>query len=54
MDFKDPAIDVAGLARSFGVEAHRIEDAAGFDAALEAALAAEGPVVLEVMVDGTV
>jgi thiamine pyrophosphate-dependent acetolactate synthase large subunit-like protein len=36
------------------VQAHRIEDAAGFDAAFEAALAATGPVVLEVVVDGRV
>jgi len=54
MDFKDPAIEIAGLARSFGVQAHRIEDGAGFDAALEAALAGSEPVVLEVVVDGSV
>ncbi len=54
MDFKDPAIEIAGLARSFGVQAHRVEDAAGFDAAFEAALAATEPVVLEVVVDGRV
>jgi benzoylformate decarboxylase len=54
MDFKDPAIEIAGLARAFGVQAHRIEDGKSFDAAFEAALAATEPVVLEVVVDGTV
>jgi benzoylformate decarboxylase len=54
MDFKAPAIDVAGLARGFGLEAHRVEDGAAFAARLEDALAAVQPVVLEVIVDGTV
>jgi benzoylformate decarboxylase len=54
MDFKDPAIDVAGIARAFGVQAHRVEDAAGFDRALESALAATEPVLLDVVVDGAV
>ena len=53
MDFKDPAIEFAGLARAFGVQAHRIEDAADFDGAFEAALAASEPVVLDVVVDGS-
>ena len=39
MDFKDPTIDLAGLARAFGVQAHRVEDAAAFDATLKEALA---------------
>ncbi|MGD9536229.1 MAG: thiamine pyrophosphate-binding protein [Alphaproteobacteria bacterium] len=54
MDFKDPAIDVAGLARSFGMTAHRVEDGAAFEARFAEALAGKAPVLLEVMVDGTV
>jgi benzoylformate decarboxylase len=52
MDFQDPAIDVAGLARSFGVRAHRVEDGAAFDALFSEALAGSDPVLLDVMVDG--
>jgi thiamine pyrophosphate-dependent acetolactate synthase large subunit-like protein len=54
MDFRDPDIDVAGLARSFGVRAHRIEDGEAFDAAFTDALASSEPVLLDVVVDGTV
>jgi benzoylformate decarboxylase len=54
MDFQNPSIDIAGLARSFGVQAHRIEDGAAFDAAFEEALAGSEPVLLDVIVDGTV
>jgi benzoylformate decarboxylase len=53
MDFRDPPIDVAGLARAYGVEAHRVETADQFDAALKAALAkTDGPVLLDVIVEG--
>jgi benzoylformate decarboxylase len=54
MDFRDPAIDVAGLARALGMNAHRIEDGAAFDAMFEEALVAIEPVLLEVVVEGTV
>jgi benzoylformate decarboxylase len=54
MDFRDPPIDVAGLARAFGVRAHRIEDGEAFDQRFEEALAAAEPTLLEVIVDGTV
>ncbi len=54
MDFRDPPIDIAGLARAYGVEAHRIETAAQFDAAFKAALASPGPVLLDVIVQGGV
>ena len=54
MDFKDPAIDVAGLARAFGVHAHRIEDGAAFEARFAEALAAPAPVLLDVIVEGSV
>jgi benzoylformate decarboxylase len=54
MDFRDPSIDVAGLARSFRVQAHRVEDAAAFDATFKEALTGAEPVLLDVIVDGTV
>jgi benzoylformate decarboxylase len=54
MDFRDPAIDVAGLARSFGVRAHRVEDGAAFEALFTEALAGSEPVLLDVVVDGAV
>jgi benzoylformate decarboxylase len=54
MDFKDPAIDMAGLARALGVPAHRVEDGAACDARFEEALASARPTLLEVVVDGTV
>jgi len=53
MDFRDPPIDVTGLARAYGVTAHRVETADQFDAALKTALAtASGPVLLDVVVEG--
>ncbi|TWT01265.1 thiamine pyrophosphate-binding protein [Reyranella sp. CPCC 100927] len=53
MDFRDPPIDVAGLARAYGVTAHKVETADQFDAALKAALATtSGPVLLDVVVHG--
>ncbi len=54
MDFKDPAIDLAGLARAFGMQAYRVEDGAGFEARFEEALAGSEPVLLDVVVDGAV
>ncbi|HET6521908.1 MAG TPA: thiamine pyrophosphate-dependent enzyme, partial [Geminicoccaceae bacterium] len=48
MDFKDPAIDAAGLARAFGVRAHRIEDGAAFEMRFKEALAESEPVLLDV------
>ncbi len=54
MDFKDPAIDLAGLARALGMPARRIEDGAGFVASFEEALAGSEPVLLDVIVDGAV
>ena len=54
MDFRAPSIDFSGVARSFGVTAHRVEDGAAFEARFIEALAGNSPVLLEVMVDGTV
>jgi len=51
MDFKDPTIDVSGIARGFGVTAERVDTAEGFDAALARSLAkTDGPTLIEVMV----
>ena len=52
MDFRDPAIDYAGLGRAYGLRAERIETPAAFERAFAAALAGDEPVVLEVMVSG--
>lgn len=49
MDFHDPEIDFTGLARSMGVKAARIADAADVDAALNEAIAAGEPRLLEFM-----
>jgi benzoylformate decarboxylase len=54
MDLKDPAIDVAALARAFGMEAHRVEDGATFEARFAEALSGSKPVVLDVVVEGAV
>ena len=51
MDFKDPTIDVSGIARGFGVTAERVDTTEGFDAALARSLAkTDGPTLIEVMV----
>ncbi|MFI5002687.1 MAG: thiamine pyrophosphate-binding protein, partial [Reyranellales bacterium] len=51
MDFNDPPMDIAAIARGFGVAAERVDTAAGFDAALDKALArTDGPTLIEVMV----
>jgi benzoylformate decarboxylase len=54
MDFVDPSIDFAALARSLGVQAHRIDTGDEFGAAYRHALAAREPVLLEVIVDDRV
>lgn len=54
MDFADPPVDYVGLARAMGVTAKRIEDPAKIRPALDASFKADGPTLLEVMVDGTV
>jgi benzoylformate decarboxylase len=54
MDFKQPAIDSVSLAKGFGMQAHRITEAADFVARFKAALAGNEPVLLEVMVEGGV
>jgi benzoylformate decarboxylase len=51
MDFNDPPMDIAAIARGFGVAAERVDTAAGFDGALDKALAkSDGPSLIEVMI----
>lgn len=54
MDFADPPVDFAALARALGLEAMRIEDPGDLKAALSAAMRRPGAKLIEVMVDGTV
>ena len=54
MEFADPAVDFAMLARSLGVEAVRLAGPAGLREALAAAFRRPGTKLLEVMVDGSV
>jgi benzoylformate decarboxylase len=54
MDFVDPAVDYVGLARSMGLAADRIADPGALPAALAAAFKADGPSLIEVMVDARV
>jgi benzoylformate decarboxylase len=54
MDFQDPAVDYAGLAKSFGMASERVTDPAKLPAALAATFKRPGPSLIEVMVDGTV
>jgi benzoylformate decarboxylase len=51
MDFNDPPMDIAAIARGFGVAAERVDTAAGFEGALDKALAkVDGPSLIEVMI----
>jgi benzoylformate decarboxylase len=50
MDFHDPAIDFVALAGSLGVTSRRITEIDDFVPALEAALAHDGPDLLDVVV----
>ena len=52
MDFKDPAIEFADLAKSLGMAAERIETGTAFETAFRSANNSGGPVLLEVVVDG--
>ena len=52
MDFKDPAIEFADLARSLGMQAERLETGAAFETAFQAANGRDGPTLLEVVVQG--
>jgi len=54
MDFVDPKVDYAGLARSLGLEAIRITDPAALKPTLSAAFSRPGTKLIEVVVDGSV
>jgi benzoylformate decarboxylase len=54
MDFVDPPVDFAGVARSLGMEAMRITEAKDLQAALSSAFRRPGAKLIEVVVDGTV
>ena len=51
MEFRDPPIDFTGLARSMGVDAHRIEDADDIGPAIAESTRRHGPTLLDVVVD---
>lgn len=54
MDFNQPEIDFAGMARSMGVSAETITDPDAVRPALDKAIASRSPTLLDVVVDGTV
>jgi benzoylformate decarboxylase len=54
MDFADPSVDFAGLARSLGLEAIRITNPADLKAELSSAFKRPGTKLIEVAVDGNV
>lgn len=54
MDFADPPVDFAGLARALGLEAVRIEAAGDLAPQLSAAFGGAGTKLIEVLVDGSV
>jgi benzoylformate decarboxylase len=53
MDFIDPKVDFAGLAKSLGLEAMRISDPGELRSALSSAFSRPGTKLIEVMVDGS-
>lgn len=54
MDFADPPVDFAALARSLGVEAVRVSAPGELSEALSTSIRVPGPRLVEVMIDGTV
>jgi len=54
MDFVEPAVDFTALAKSMGLEAHKITDPAALEPALRKATSTPGAKLLEVMVEGHV
>jgi benzoylformate decarboxylase len=54
MDFVDPPVDFAGMARSLGLEAIRITEPGELKAALSSAFKRPGAKLIEVVVDGSV
>ena len=54
MDFADPPVDFSALARSLGMDAVRVAEPAELHGALASAMRRDGPMLVEVMIDGTV
>jgi len=54
MDFVDPKVDFAGIAKALGLEAMRITGASELKPALASAFKRPGAKLIEVVVDGTV
>ena len=54
MDFADPPVDFAGMARSLGCESLRVSDPSELKSVLSEAFRRPGTKLIEVMVDGTV
>ena len=54
MDFADPPVDFAGVAKSLGLEAIRISDPAELKPQLKSAFARPGAKLIEVMVSNAV
>jgi benzoylformate decarboxylase len=53
MDFVDPPVDFAGLAKSLGVEAMRVTEAKDLASTLSSAFRRPGAKLIEVVVDGS-
>ena len=53
MELSEPAIDFAGLARSLGVAAERVETIPGFIAALKKGLTGDGPLLIDAATEST-
>jgi benzoylformate decarboxylase len=54
MDFADPPVDFAGVAKALGCEAIKVSDVSELKATLASAFNRPGTKLIEVMVDGTV
>ena len=54
MDFADPPVDFAGIARSLGLEAIRIAEPKDLKAELSSAFRRDGTKLIEVVIDGSV
>jgi len=48
LDIDDPEIDWVSLARSFGIDAERVDTMDMFSSAIDAGLATQGPYLIEV------
>jgi benzoylformate decarboxylase len=53
MDIVDPPVDFPSLAKSFGIDAERVESTGDVGKAVSSALASKKPALIEVVVDGS-